>query len=73
MIVDASTGGTFKPAGWRATNEDDFGYYGSYNTDAIIPIYCISGIAYGTSREPGVAEPLLTRVRYGRIDPPCHS
>ncbi|KAK5071863.1 hypothetical protein LTS08_001041 [Lithohypha guttulata] len=47
MIVDASTGGTFKPAGWRATNEDDFGYYGYYNTDAIIPIYCISGIAYG--------------------------
>lgn len=49
LIVDAATGGTFKPNGWDPQNENDFGYYGTYNTDAIIPIYCISGIAYGIS------------------------
>ena len=47
LIVDAATGGSFKPSGWRPVNEDDFGYYGNYNSDAILPIYCISGIAYG--------------------------
>lgn len=48
LIADAATGGTVKPAGWDATHKkDDWGYYGSYNTDGIIPIYCITGIAYG--------------------------
>lgn len=26
---------------------DDFSYYGDRNTDGIIPIYCLTGIAYG--------------------------
>lgn len=47
LIVDAATGGSFKPKGWKAQNEDDFGYYGRYNSDGIIPIYCVTGIAYG--------------------------
>jgi len=48
LIVDASTGGYIKPAGWDKTHKkDDWSYYGSYNTDGIIPIYCITGIAYG--------------------------
>ncbi|KIX09097.1 uncharacterized protein Z518_00175 [Rhinocladiella mackenziei CBS 650.93] len=48
LIVDAGTGGRFKPDNWEDTHdEDDFGYYGSYNTDGIIPIYCVSGIVYG--------------------------
>ena len=47
LIVDAGTGGKIKPDNWDPENEDDFGYYGKYNSDAIIPIYCISGIAYG--------------------------
>ncbi|KAJ9145207.1 Major facilitator superfamily domain general substrate transporter protein [Coniochaeta hoffmannii] len=44
MIVDASTGGRLKPAN---TPKADFSYYGRYNTDGMIPIYCITGIAYG--------------------------
>lgn len=48
LIVDAGTGGRFKPSDWDDThNGNDFGYYGSYSTDGIIPIYCVSGIAYG--------------------------
>lgn len=48
LIVDAGTGGRFKPDDWADTHdEDDFSYYGSYNTNGIIPIYCVSGIAYG--------------------------
>lgn len=48
LIVDAATGGRFKPNQWRSNHdEEDFGYYGSYNPNGIIPIYCISGIAYG--------------------------
>ena len=48
LIVDAGTGGRFKPDGWADTHDkDDFGYYGNYNANGIIPIYCISGIAYG--------------------------
>ncbi|KAK4233533.1 major facilitator superfamily domain-containing protein [Achaetomium macrosporum] len=35
LIIDASTGGTFMPASCI------------YNTDAIIPVYCVSGIVYG--------------------------
>jgi len=48
LIVDGSTGGRFKPAGWdRTHSRNDFSYYGDYATDGIIPIYCFSGIAYG--------------------------
>lgn len=48
LIVDASTGGTFVPAEWRDDHpEDEYPYYGDYNTDGIIPIFCITGIAYG--------------------------
>ncbi|RYN37983.1 hypothetical protein AA0113_g6471 [Alternaria arborescens] len=44
LILDAATGGKFAPRGWP---EDDFSYYGDYNTDAMIPIYCVCGIVYG--------------------------
>ncbi len=27
--------------------KNEWSYYGKYNTDAMIPVYCISGIAYG--------------------------
>ncbi|KAK9318968.1 hypothetical protein V1517DRAFT_334054, partial [Lipomyces orientalis] len=48
LIVDAATGGTFVPAAYRSKHpKNDFSYYGDYNTDGIIPIYCITGIAYG--------------------------
>lgn len=38
LVVDASTGGRLKPKNWKARNENDFSYYGGYNSDAIIPI-----------------------------------
>jgi hypothetical protein len=44
LIVDAATGGRVKPAG---ASSSDYSYYGTYKTDGIIPIYCITGIAYG--------------------------
>jgi hypothetical protein len=44
LIVDGATGGTLKPKGAKS---DDFSYYGTYETDGIIPIYCFTGIAYG--------------------------
>ncbi|KAI5807813.1 major facilitator superfamily domain-containing protein [Pyronema omphalodes] len=48
LIVDAATGGKIVPKGWhKANGKDDFTYYGDYNTDAIIPIYCVAGIVYG--------------------------
>jgi MFS family permease len=47
MIVDAATGGRIKPADFNQTHKDDFSYYGRYNTDGIIPIYCMAGISYG--------------------------
>jgi hypothetical protein len=48
LIIDASTGGTFIPAKFRENHpEDDFSYYGDYNTDGMIPIYCVCGIVYG--------------------------
>lgn len=47
MIVDAATGGRIKPANFQPVDEHDFSYYGKYNTNGIIPIYCITGIAYG--------------------------
>ncbi|WEW56260.1 hypothetical protein PRK78_001699 [Emydomyces testavorans] len=48
LILDASTGGTFVPAEYRKNHPSmDFHYYGRYNTDGMIPIYCVTGIAYG--------------------------
>lgn len=48
LVLDAATGGTFVPARFRQEHpKDDFSYYGHYNTDGIIPIYCITGISYG--------------------------
>ncbi|KAH7062474.1 major facilitator superfamily domain-containing protein [Macrophomina phaseolina] len=45
LIVDAATGGKIRPS--SVTDDEDFSYYGDYNTDGIIPIYTIAGIAYG--------------------------
>jgi MFS family permease len=48
LILDAATGGTFVPAAYRIKHpENEFSYYGTYNTDAMIPIYSVAGIAYG--------------------------
>ncbi|KAK9243434.1 hypothetical protein V1506DRAFT_568420 [Lipomyces tetrasporus] len=48
LIVDAATGGTFVPGAYRSQHpKNEFSYYGDYNTDGIIPIYCVTGIAYG--------------------------
>jgi MFS family permease len=47
MIVDVSTGGRIKPSNFVQLNEHDYSYYGKYNTNGIIPIYCITGIAFG--------------------------
>jgi hypothetical protein len=48
LIMDASTGGTFVPAAFRKKHpENDFHYYGTYNTDAMIPVFCVAGVAYG--------------------------
>ncbi|GME24676.1 Major facilitator superfamily domain general substrate transporter [Neofusicoccum parvum] len=45
LIVDAATGGRIRPS--SVTDDEDFSYYGDYNTDGMIPIYTIAGIAYG--------------------------
>ena len=47
MIVDVSTGGYIKPKQFLAKNSYDFPYYGKYDTNMIIPIYCVSGITFG--------------------------
>ncbi|KAK0117124.1 hypothetical protein ONS96_012959 [Cadophora gregata f. sp. sojae] len=48
LIVDAATGGRVKPRRWDDKHGcDDFGYYGTYNTDVMIPFYCFTGLAYG--------------------------
>ncbi|CAF2894838.1 unnamed protein product [Rotaria sp. Silwood2] len=47
LIVDAATGGHIKPSNFVPTNNDTYSYYGKYNTNGIIPIYCVTGIAYG--------------------------
>ena len=47
MILDAATGGRIKPSDFKPAHKDDFSYYGRYSTDWIIPIFCITGIAYG--------------------------
>ena len=47
MIVDAATGGYIKPKDFVQIDEHDYRYYGKYNTNGIIPIYCITGVAFG--------------------------
>ncbi|KAK2749574.1 hypothetical protein FQN55_003274 [Onygenales sp. PD_40] len=48
LIVDASTGGSFVPKNYRGKHpKNDFHYYGKYHTDGMIPIYSVTGIAYG--------------------------
>ncbi|CAF0851817.1 unnamed protein product [Adineta ricciae] len=47
LIVDAATGGYIRPKDFVPMDEHDFRYYGKYNTNGIIPIYCITGIAFG--------------------------
>ena len=47
MIVDAATGGRIKPTNFMPLHDNDFSYYGNYNTNWIIPIYCFTGITYG--------------------------
>ncbi|KAF1937236.1 hypothetical protein EJ02DRAFT_426792 [Clathrospora elynae] len=44
LILDAATGGKFVPQGHP---KHDFSYYGDYNTDSMIPIYCVCGVVYG--------------------------
>lgn len=37
LVVDAATGGRVKPRGWDSHHErDDFGYYGTYNTNFMV-------------------------------------
>ncbi|KAL2127591.1 hypothetical protein VTI74DRAFT_10446 [Chaetomium olivicolor] len=48
LIIDAATGGTFMPVAYRTNHPiNDWPYYGTYNTDAMIPIYCVCGVVYG--------------------------
>lgn len=48
LVVDAGTGGTLQPSNWvEKKKENRYTYYGDYNTDGIIPIFCITGISYG--------------------------
>lgn len=48
LIIDAATGGTFMPvAYWTNHPPNQWPYYGTYNTDAMIPVYCVCGIVYG--------------------------
>ncbi|CAF0952367.1 unnamed protein product [Rotaria sp. Silwood1] len=47
MVIDSATGGYIKPANFTPKHKNDFSYYGRYSTDLIIPIYCVTGIAYG--------------------------
>lgn len=48
LIVDGATGGSFIPAQYRKKHpKNEYWYYGDFNTDGIIPIFCVTGIAYG--------------------------
>ncbi|CAF1194018.1 unnamed protein product [Adineta ricciae] len=47
MIIDGATGGKIKPNPFYPMHEHDYSYYGNYPTNLIIPIYCLTGIAYG--------------------------
>ena len=48
LVVDAGTGGYIQPSTFKAAGKkSNYFYYGSYNTNGIIPIFCITGIVYG--------------------------
>ncbi|KAL1883986.1 hypothetical protein Daus18300_000094 [Diaporthe australafricana] len=49
LIVDAAAGGSWIPEEYKGLNhpDDRFEYYGRFNTDGMIPIYAVCGIAYG--------------------------
>jgi MFS family permease len=47
LIIDTITGGYIKPKNFQPINKNDFSYYGKYNSDGIIPIYCLTGVTYG--------------------------
>ena len=48
LIVDAATGGRIKPKGWHEQHGwNNFAYFGSYNTDIIMPIIFVEGIFNG--------------------------
>lgn len=48
LVVDAATGGHLQPSDWVEQKKNNrYTYYGTYKTDGIIPIFCITGIAYG--------------------------
>ena len=50
LIIDASTGGHIKPKNWHQDHGvDDFSYFGHYNTDIIIPISFVKGLAVGVA------------------------
>lgn len=44
LILDAATGGKFVPSNHP---KGDFSYYGDYDTDGMIPIFCVCGVVYG--------------------------
>ena len=48
IVLDSATGGYIKPKNLNSTNRTDFSYYGHYNSDWIIFIFGVTGIAYGT-------------------------
>jgi MFS family permease len=50
LIVDAATGGQFLPADYRGVGKhpkNQYWYYGKFNTDGMIPIFAICGVAFG--------------------------
>jgi MFS family permease len=47
IIIDSATGGYIKPKDFQPKHKNDYRYYGNYPTDIIIPIYSVSGIAFG--------------------------
>ncbi|KAJ1328939.1 hypothetical protein MN608_05669 [Microdochium nivale] len=52
LIVDSATGGSFPPPEFRPPNThpttpESYSYYGNFRTDGLIPVYCVTGIAYG--------------------------
>ncbi|CAF4113597.1 unnamed protein product [Rotaria magnacalcarata] len=46
-LVDIATGGHIKPKDFVSLDKHDDRYYGRYNTNEIIPIYCITSVAFG--------------------------
>ncbi|KAF2826298.1 hypothetical protein CC86DRAFT_292717 [Ophiobolus disseminans] len=44
LILDAATGGKFRPS---KHPRDNYSYYGNYDTDGMIPIFCVCGVVYG--------------------------